>query len=374
MIKNIEDDDEPTERVQLPKGVGRRSGGTVPRAKRLSARGAFVLDVLLKVRRMTDEQLGRLCGIENGVDAVRCARRRLLALGFVASDDFFRDGSRIVLRLTESGHRVAAARTGNAIHTWNYRDDVHPDMMQHLLKATELFVETVGGASADWMDARERADAFFWQSSNDDTSFLWKQPSLQGDPANRRVIPDVTVELGNKRVFIEIERSTKTLGVVFKKIAQYHDLFSPAQVIGAQTAYEQKYPDRKPAEVWWVFDSDERAKHVREHVARQMGQPMFYTPASFVGTLPEAAARLREGARLAAVPILANAGEIELASLRSQTQAFLRATLTELSSLKWPANWRSLGKMVFSAEEWARLEPGLVGREANARAKQQSAH
>ena len=90
IYKNIEDEEEekPTERMQLPKGTGGRNGGTVSKAKRLSARGAFVLDVLLKVRRMTDEQLGRLCGMESG-EAISCARRRLVALGFVSADDFF---------------------------------------------------------------------------------------------------------------------------------------------------------------------------------------------------------------------------------------------------------------------------------------------
>jgi hypothetical protein len=110
------------------------------------------------------------------------------------------------------------------------------------------------------------------------------------------------IETDTRRFLVEIERSTKTLRAVERKIENYVHLFSPLKSAADRPAYAQKYGDDKTACVIFVFQSEERAKNARKFFERRAGQQNFRVPEWRCGTVASIAGYLRQELLSATAP------------------------------------------------------------------------
>jgi hypothetical protein len=333
----------------------------------------FVLQELLKVRRMTKQQIARLCRIEGEAsDASRSMRRRLEALKMVAAENPFRDSTKFMVKLTEAGHRYACElfldermKSG-----WHYRDVINPDSLLHLLKTTDLYVDIVARRATDWLEVREAASRFTWLAFNESIAFRWKEPQLsvrrdmQSD--SPYLLPDAVMETSDKRFLIELERPTKTLGAAFRKIDQYNRLFSIARSANDKSPYRQKYDDDLQPVVVFVFDCRpddvRRADNFRREMLRRQTNEAsrFFIPAWEVKSLDAAADYLRGQC---AEPVRPRREQ----DTQSEMRRFVVKVLNSgISSLDWPENWRTVGQTIYSPDEWSAIQPRLEKRFADA--------
>ena len=376
-MSGVEEKEEERKRVDDEKAgkelaVGRRKRRSHGEANKLSVRQVFVLQELLKVRRMTQVQLARLCRIENAADASRSLRRRLEGLGVVSSDDAFRDGKKVVLKLNEPGHRYACElfldeRMKSA---WHYREAINPDSLLHLLKTTDLYVDIIARSANDWLEVREMASRFTWVAFNENIAFRWKEPAalIKRDTESDKpyLLPDAVMETGDKRFLIELERPTKTLGAAFRKIDQYNRLFSITRSVGDQSPYRQKYYDDLQPVVVFVFDCRpddvRRADNFRrEMVRRQTNEAArFFIPAWEVKSLGAASEYLRDQLGASLRPRREE-------DVQDEVRRFVVKVLNSgISSLDWPENWRTVGQAIYPMDEWSAIHPRLEKRFAEA--------
>ena len=339
-------------------------------AGKLSARHVFVLQELLKVRRMTKEQIARLCRIDGPVsDASRSLRRRLESLEMVASENPFRDSTKFMVKLTDHGHRYACElfldermKTG-----WHYRDVISQESLLHLLKTTDLYVDIVARGASDWLEVREVASRFSWLAFNESIAFRWREPKMtvtRDVHDNPYLLPDAMMETEDQRFLIEIERPTKTLGVAFRKIDQYNRLFSIARSATDRSPYRQKYDDDLQPVVVFVFDCQpddaRRADGFRREMARRQANEAsrFFIPAWEVKSIDVATDYLRKQAGIHARPEHRKEDELRV---------FVSRVLNSgISSLDWPENWRAVGEAIYSTDEWSMIQPRLEKRFADA--------
>lgn len=302
-------------------------------AKRVSERGAFVISELFKLRRMTREQLERLLG-----DVSPVGRKffvlRLQRLGLVEEEDavvavstgkgVVRAGKEMLVKLTELGRRRAADALGRE-HSLSYRDTVA--FYSHLLLGVDLYLAIVTTDARSWLDVRERASAFEWFASDDGTQFEWHAPAelVGARQPGRKLVPDITIETDTRRFLVEIERSTKTLRAVERKIENYVHLFSPLKSAADRPAYSQKYGDDKRAAVVFVFQSEERAKNARKFFERRAGQQNFRVPEWRCGTVDTIADYLR-AELLGAMP---SSTTISAQALSADTLKLVHSYVTE---------------------------------------------
>jgi len=339
-------------------------------ARKLSARHVFVLQELLKVRRMTQEQLGRLCRLEGASDASRSLRRRLEALGRTSSEDTFRDGGKMVMKLAEPGHRHACEMflDERMKNSWHYRDQINPDMLLHLLKTTDLYVDIIARSANDWLEVRENASRFTWLAYNENIAFRWRDPQLalrrDAQSENPYLLPDAVMETGEKRFLVELERPTKTLGAAFRKIDQYSRLFSI--VSSDRSPYRQKYDDDLEPFLLFVFDCREndtrRADNFRREMERRQSGAAseFFIPAWRVESLESAVEFLRQQC------VVTDRQRSEQTTQNEIRQFIARVLNSGISSLDWPENWRAVGQAVYPSGEWSTLQPRLEKRFADA--------
>lgn len=274
----------------------RQHDARLKRKRQLTDRGAFVLQELFKLRRLTYEQLGRLCKINSAQlsNAAGMLALRLERLGFIQRKQLFvRCQPVVVTKLTEKGYMQAAHALGRA-QSAHFADHLEEEFLLHLMIGTELYLKLVADDTHDWIAVKQRAAQFKWLPSNEETSFIWQEPGGQGEPQLRRLIPDVTVESSNRRYLIELERPTKSLKVVERKIDHYNQLFSPFHSLSGTSGYQQKYADALEPVVVFVFESQERAAHARALFERKSSQADFKIDRWYCGNLEQVAAYLKE--------------------------------------------------------------------------------
>jgi len=264
-------------------------------ARPLAERSVFVLQQLLKLRRMTGPQFAMLCRLRGGpknskIPVYRLCKKHLIGI------DYLPIGRRSepLLKLTETGHRQAATSMGRA-HDENYRDYVQVDFLAHLLMGNELYLRIIAHGAKDWTAVRHNSDCFDWFASNDGTSFSWEAPAeFKSERRERRLVPDITIETASARYLVEIERSTKTQLVVQQKVENYSHLFSPLRSAQDKTGYASKYPDKKKPIVVFVFGDEQRALNARAHFERRAkASTTFYIPAWRCGTVESIGDELR---------------------------------------------------------------------------------
>jgi len=266
------------------------------RKRSLTDRGAFVLQELFKLRRLNYEQLGRLCKLNsnNVHNAASMLALRLERLGFIQRKQLFiRCQPIVVMKLTEKGYLQAAHALGRA-QSAHFADHLEEEFLLHLMIGTELYLKLVADDAHDWIAVKQRTSQLKWVPSNEETSFLWQEPDSHGEPKLRRLIPDVTIESPHKRYLIEIERPTKSLKVVERKIEHYNQLFSPFHSADGTSGYQQKYRDLLQPVVVFVFETDERAANARSLFEQQSLQANFKIQYWQCGSLDQIAAHLKQ--------------------------------------------------------------------------------
>lgn len=279
--------------LKLPSSKARIS---LKRKRQLTDRGAFVLQELFKLRRLTYAQLGRLCKM-NSKDVGNAAGMlalRLERFGFIQRKQLFiRCEPLVVMKLAEKGHLQAAYALGRA-QSAHFSDHLDEEFLMHLMIGTELYLKLVADDAKDWVAVRQKAATFKWLPSNEDTSFLWHEPDRHGEAQLRRLIPDVTLESVHRRYLIELERPTKSLKVVERKIEHYHQLFSPLHSLDGVTGYQKKYADPLQPVVVFAFESEERAAHARVLFEQKSVQSNFKIGCWYCGHLSQVAAYFKQ--------------------------------------------------------------------------------
>jgi len=252
----------------------------------MSERSVFILQELLKLRRLSRPQFAALCRRPADPMKLKMPISRLRQRDLI-NVDYMPIGrkSEALLKLTETGHRHAAISMGRD-HDSHYRDYVNVDFLAHLLMGNELYLRIVAQGASDWAAVRHNAGHFEWLASNEDTSFIWEAPAeFKGERKQRRVVPDITIETEATRYLVEIERSTKTQTTVGRKIESYCHLFSPLRSAQEKTGYALKYADGKKAVVVFVFTDERRALNARAQFERRAKAGAFYIPAWKCGTV-----------------------------------------------------------------------------------------
>ncbi|MCC6805823.1 MAG: replication-relaxation family protein [Deltaproteobacteria bacterium] len=234
-------------------------------------------------------------------------------------------------RLTEKGLRLAMESLGRQTKE-NPRDLIK--YYQHLLMGVDLYLAVVCSPGGDWMAARRRAQMFEWFSSNEGTRLEYERMrEFHASKAKRSMVtPDVTIETDTRRYLVEIERSTKSLKVVFTKIDQYADLFSPLKTAAGKPAYKLKYADDKEPVVVFVFQSEERAEAARNYYTKRRVDQAFRLASFKCGSVATVAEMLRTdifGERSSAVisaPPFATMSEAEASAVKRMFKQVILAT------------------------------------------------
>lgn len=330
-------------------------------AVRLSARGAFVLCEVYKVRRMTVQQVARLCAVPEKSFAAIDLCRRLRALKYLEIDDLFRDRSKLVVSLTDAGRRFAVDRLGRG-HRGGLRDEAGDEFALHTLRGAELYVSIVTAGAQDWLAVRANADRFDCYSTNEGIDFSWVG-RLNFKQVNRKVVPDAVIETPKERFLIEIERSTKTLGVVLAKVENYCHVFSLTKNTKDCSAYREKYADDRAPVVVFMLDSKERANNVAALVEKKKQLDRFPIPSLFIGSLDETARYLRD--RVGVGTPLVDAPSLFSQAVRQYVEHIVLRS--GMSSLNWPPNWRDVMRQIYPADEWPGIERNQDERIASAR-------
>ncbi|MCC6808579.1 MAG: replication-relaxation family protein [Deltaproteobacteria bacterium] len=345
----------------------RRSPGE---AVRLSPRGAFILCELYKLRRMTLPQLARLCVLNPLGYAPIDIARRLKALGYVRTEDHFRDGKKIVLSLTEPGRRFAADRLGRSTRM-PLRDDAGGEFTLHTLKGVDLYLRLVCPGARDWLAVRKAAARFDWYSSNEGIDIDWRTGS-RSTLQLRRLIPDWQIETHDRRIFIEIERSTKSLAAVKAKVEHYSGVLGPfgSRSLHFQSAYFEKYRDQKQAIVAFVFDTPERTDNVQAFVKEALKRErVFVDP--IMGTEEDVVQELSQLLKLH-LPINYVQGPQDRLMIEMRKYIDHINQHPAIPALAWPPNWRELMSQIYPRVEWRKLRSTLDARVANAVAAPQN--
>ena len=358
-----------TEEEFCNEGNEKRKRRSPNQAVRLSARGAFVLRELFKVRRMTTRQVARLCVVPEESQAAMDLCRRLRALGFITMEDLFHERSRIVVTLTDNGRRFAIDRLGRG-HRSPLRDDGKDEFALHSIRGAELYVRVVSSGAKDWLAVRANADRFEWYSSNESVDIAWKEPGEFRNGVWRKVIPDALIETTDARFMLEVERSTKTLNGVMAKIENYSQMFSPVRAVNGVSPYYAKHADKRAPILVVLLDSAERAKNVKELLEARKQRQRYYVPATFIGDMEDTVAFLCRQMGLNAPPRRHDPQAQLMAEVRRYVDHIINRT--GLSSLLWPANWKTVMRGVYPAAEWLRLEPTLDVRVAHARTREEA--
>ncbi len=244
------------------------------------------------------------------------------ALGFIKSEDFFRDGSTVVMSLTEAGRRYAIERLGR-LGRQATRDDAKGEFLLHTVRTADLYLDVITAEAADWLAVRRQADLFEWFSSNEGVEFIWD--ALEGNMkrTERHLIPDAVIETSKLRLLVEVERSTKSLKAVMAKIEQYQQLFSPFGIVRDQSAYRDRYSDELAPVVIFAFDSQERADNVAKLVEKRKDTPSFHIPKLMTGTHKEVAKFIRGYLQIAEPKPHPEIGPVALDELRTFVEQFL---------------------------------------------------
>lgn len=276
----------------VPSVSGSASGNSEHK-RPMSERSVFILQELLKLRRLTRDHFTTLCRL-GPAQRAKLPIWRLCQKGLVTIEHLpIGRRSQPLLKLTEGGHRKAAVSMGRD-HDANYRDYVGVDFMAHLLVISDFYLRIVAQGASDWAAVRQNASHFEWHASNDDTSFIWDAPAeFKGDRRQRRVVPDVTIETEATRYLVEVERPTKTQSVVARKVEGYSHLFSPLRSAQDRSGYALKYPDAKKPVVVFVFTDERRALNARAHFERRAKAQDFYIPSWKCGTVETVGDELR---------------------------------------------------------------------------------
>lgn len=316
---------------EAPTSVSGSTGTKRP----ISERSVFILQELLKLRRLTRDQFTTLCRLGPTKSASKFPIWRLAQKGLVAHD-YLPIGrkSQPLIKLTETGHRHAAISMGRD-HESHYRDYVAVDFLAHLLVINDLYLRIVAQGASDWAAVRQHASFFEWYASNDDTSFIWDAPAeFKGDRRQRRVVPDVTIETETTRYLVEVERSTKTQAAVARKVELYSHLFSPLRSAHDKPGYARKYPDAKKPVVVFVFTDERRAQNARAHFERRAKAQDFYIPAWKCGSVEGIGEELRRElvGRGVAAPVVST-GEI-LERYKTAIQSYVVETSKQLGEIR----------------------------------------
>jgi hypothetical protein len=340
-------------------------------AVRLSARAAFIICELYKVRHMTLGQVARLIVVKDKGEAALSACRRMRSLGHVEMSDPFLDRRKLVVSLTEKGRRFAIERLGRRERAAASHDPTS-DFVMHSLRGAELYTRLVTDGAADWLAAMANADKFSWYASNEGVDFSWRPArELPGQKApNRKLIPDAVIETESLRLLVEVERSTKTLRGVMAKVESYNDIFSPLKSADDRAAYHAKYRDELEPIVVFLFDSNERAENVAKLVEERKRGQNFRVPALRTFGLEGAVAFLRERIGLGGAPA---AKPVSPKYDREMMRFFLDLYKNpRISPLSWPPNWRTVTPCVFTPQMWEILGPKLNAQlsEATRRARE----
>ncbi len=238
--------------------MGRRKGF------RITDRDREILSGLYRLRWVSTEQAGNLYFGEIGVRSVQRGLVRLVREGLVVCRDRLNPGRHTkgqVWSLTQRGSEFVAEQDGLAVRRWK-NPDRSPQFREHTVFGNELYVRVIG--QGDPVKNRDRIQRFDWGWSSQENRLEWKEIEGAGGfkekKVTRRIYPDVTLEISGRKVFLEMDRSTKALSRVRLNLETYQAYASVHSAPDRQLVYVVISEGRRDNILSLISDLEKRLK------------------------------------------------------------------------------------------------------------------